>query len=413
MTPGTITSNQQTELAVISADFPVAARRSQCSVCLGSLELAIDLPGLPLTDTYCREPQNNPFPGLDQRLLFCEHCGHAQLETQIAPETLYGTNYGFRTSASATARKGTAFFLSALDQAAAGRKFRCVLDLGCNDLFLLDQLKGRAEIRIGIDPVWKGRESEREDTSVTVFGTSIEELNLQSLPEKPDLVVCRHTLEHIFDPRAVLTTLLNLAAPDALFLFEVPGFDALVGRSRFDQVFHQHLQYFSLGSFTTLLQQVGAGYLSHRENYHDWGAVAVAFTRSGASSALSATTPRYALNDIKKRYQLFRDQMRTTRATLEGLAGTPVYGYGAAQMLPVLAYHLETDLGQLTAILDDDPQKEGLRYWNLPVRVIPSAQAKDIAESSVLITAIDNVQPIMTRLLALRPRHIIYPFHTI
>lgn len=391
-------------------ESPIAARSSHCSVCGGALEVAIDLPGLPLTDTFCRQPHGELLPGLDQRLLFCEECGHAQLETQIAPEILYGASYGFRTSASATARKGTSFFLATLDQAAPGRRFKCVLDLGCNDLFLLDQLKPRADVRIGIDPVWKGRESECEDPSVMVFGSSIEQLNLNQLPEKPDLVVCRHTLEHIFQPRSVLASLLDLAAPDALFLFEVPGFDGLVARSRFDQVFHQHLQYFSLGSLTELLKQAGAGYLMHRENYHDWGALAVAFTRDG--SAPPPKAPRHQLQNVRLQYRLFRDQMRNTRTILEGLQGR-VYGYGAAQMLPVLAYHLESDLSQLAAVLDDDPQKEGIGYRNLPVRVIPSALAEDFAASTVLITAIDNVQPIMTKLLAMRPRHIVFPFHTI
>ncbi len=162
----------------------------------------------------------------------------------------------------------------------AKRRFRCVLDLGCNDLYLLSQLKGRADVRIGIDPVWKGRESEREDSSIVVHGSSIEEFAPTMLPEKPDLVVCRHTLEHIFEPREVLSLLMELAAPDALFIFEVPGFDGLISRFRFDQIFLQHLQYFSRASFLRLLQNVGANFLLRRENYHDWSAMAVAFTRS-------------------------------------------------------------------------------------------------------------------------------------
>jgi SAM-dependent methyltransferase len=391
----------------------VLARRTQCAVCGGGLEAALDLPGLPLTDTYCREPVKNPLPGLDQRLLFCPDCGHGQLETQIAPDILYGANYCFRTSSSATARKGTAFFLSVLDEAAPGRRFRCVLDLGCNDLFLLSQLRNRADIRIGIDPVWKGRESEREDSSIVLYGSNVEEVALKALPEKPDLVVCRHTLEHIYDPVKVLNLLFEAAAPDALFIFEVPGFDGLLGRYRFDQVFHQHLQYFSLASFMRLLQHVGATYFLHRENYHDWGAMAVAFTRSGSGVAGAPDAPRRDLSDIRRRYRLFRDQMHATRAMLDGLAGTRIYGYGAAQMLPVLGYHLGTDFSQLAAVLDDDPEKDGIGYWNLPVRIMSSGGVQDIAESSVLITAIDNVQPIMTRVLARRPRHILYPFHII
>lgn len=388
-------------------------RRERCAVCGGGLEIAIDLPGLPLTETYCREPVESPLPAIDQRLMFCPDCGHGQLETQISPTVLYGSNYCFRTSASATARKGTQFFLSVLDEVAPGRRFRCVLDLGCNDLFLLSQLKERAGIRIGIDPVWRGRESEREDPAIHLYGSNIEDVPMSMLPEKPDLVVCRHTLEHIADPTAVLNLLMEAAAPDALFVFEVPGFDGLISRYRFDQVFHQHLQYFSLASFMRLLETVGADFLMHRENFHDWGAMAVAFTRSAPGKVIGRNALQPTLANITRRYELFRQQMAATSALLANLGGTRIYGYGAAQMLPVLGYHMRTDFHQLAAVLDDDPEKDGIGYWNLPVKVMPSSRAKDISEAAVLITAVDNVQPIMTKLLANRPRHIICPFHII
>lgn len=392
----------------------IATNRAHCCICGNMPEIAIDLPNLPLTDTYCREPVENRFPGLDQKLLFCPNCGHGQLESQLSPAVLYGNNYCFRTSASATARKGTEFFLETLEQVAPGRHFRCVLDLGCNDLFLLNRLKDKADVRIGIDPVWLGREEEREDQTITVYGCNFDDVDFASMPAKPDLVVCRHTLEHISDPLATLGALMELAAPDALFLFEVPGFDGLLSRFRFDQVFHQHLQYFSLGSFCWMLQRVGANLLLHRENYHDWGAIAVAFSRGEANQKMEIDH-QPTLANIHARYQLFRDQMRATRGVLDDLRETPLYGYGAAQMLPVLAYHLETDFSELIAVLDDDPEKDGIGYWNLPVSVRNSAMAKNLNEASVLVTAVDNVKPIMARLLSMepRPRHILFPFHII
>ena len=110
---------------------------------------------------------------------------------------------------------------------------------------------------------------------------------------------------------------------------------------------------------------------------------------------------------------MFECQMATVRETLAALDGSRIYGYGAAQMLPVLAYHIGNNLDCLTAVLDDDPDKDGLGYWNLPVKIMPSSRAEDISEASVLITAVDNAQPILKKLLTNRPKHIIYPFNII
>lgn len=386
-------------------------QRKQCSICSGVLFAAIDLPALPLTDTFCRGAVDATLSAIDQQLLYCPACGHGQLQSLLAPELLYGSNYCFRSSASATARKGTDFFLTVLDEVAPERQFRCVLDLGCNDLYLLGCLGTRAEQRVGIDPVWQGREEEREDKSILLFGENFEAVDLAALPEKPDLIVCRHTLEHIFEPRQVIDTLMRIAADDALFIFEVPGFDGLLERLRFDQVFHQHAQYFTLASFLRLLDEAGGRYLLHRYNYHDWGAMALAFVRGKTDAQPQAK--RWRLEEIQARYRLFQAQMRLSKEALELYTDGSVYGYGAAQMLPVLGYHLGTDFSELTAVLDDDPIKDGLGYWNLPVKVTQASQITDLAQSTVLITAVDNVQGIMQKLLSQRPRHIIYPLSVI
>ncbi len=401
----------------ISRDAIIVKHREHCAVCSSSeLDVAIDLPGLPLTGVYCQEAMKTPVKGIDQRFLICVKCGHTQLAEHVAPTVLYSDSYSFRTSVSATARHGTSFFLSALDEVAPGRHFNCALDLGCNDLYLLEQLQDRTNARVGIDPVWASKEDQRNDKSITIIGDTIENVDLDSaLKAPPDLVVCRHTLEHIYEPRAVLQQLLAAAAKNALFLFEVPGFEALVHRLRFDQIFHQHLQYFTIASFRRLLQEVGGVYISHWENYHDWGSLLVAFAKEGKYQEQRGKTvePMFEVPAIRERYAIFRRQLSTANDVLRSLEGTTIYGYGAARMLPVLAYHLDNDLSSLTALLDDDPAKNGLHYWNLPLVIRHAATVTDLEAASIFITAVDNVKPILSKLLVRRPRHIIYPFHII
>jgi len=45
---------------------------------------------------------------------------------------------------------------------------------------------------------------------------------LQAIPEEPDLVVAAHVLEHFSDPRALLTEIRDLLAPNGLLYVEVP-----------------------------------------------------------------------------------------------------------------------------------------------------------------------------------------------
>lgn len=391
-------------------------QRTCCAVCGNrTLEKALRLPSLPLTGLFSRVANSGPVERFDQCLLVCPDCGHGQLEYQVNPAELYGNEYYFRTSVSAVATAGTDFFLKLFDDLAPNHNFECALDLGCNDLHLLRKLSGRAKIKVGIDPIWKGRENQTGDPSIQVIGSTIEELDLrQSLPKPPDLILCSHTLEHIYDPLSLLQQLMDSAADDALFLFEVPGFDALLRNYRFDLVFHQHLQYFNLTSFNRLLDRVGAEYLASRENHsHWWGPLLIAFRKMNRGRNVKAerSSSPFTIADLHSRYATFRHQMTATREVLDAFEERPLYGYGASQMLPTLAYHLESDLSILEAILDDDPAKQGLYYQNLPLKIMSTSSVADWSKVSVFITAVGNEKPILTRLLTgTRPKHILYPF---
>lgn len=386
---------------------------TNCCVCAHDLDLVFDLPGLPLTDTFTESPGTSVgSERQDQSLLYCENCGHAQLRYQLDSQVLYGSSYCFRTSTSATARHGTDFFLSVLDSAVpAERNFECVLDVGCNDLYLLRLMEGRSASRVGIDPIWADQSPSESDASIQVIGATLEEIALDSLPRRPDLVFCRHTLEHIGNPKAFLSLLLDMAADDAIFVFELPMFDPLLTRFRFDQVFHQHLQYFTVHSFETLVAGFGCSLLASAGNYHDWGAMAFAFTKSTASRPVThrGSQPP-GMSRIQQQFAAFQLQIGATRCVLESLKGEVMYGYGAAQMLPVLGYHLQSDFSNFRAILDDDPAKDGKGYSNLPVPIKQPSAAVDLGSASVLITAVDNVGSIMPKLMSSRPRHVIHPF---
>jgi len=387
-------------------------KSSTCSICNKSNLIEImNMPSLPISGQFSTRKPVGILEGIDQSLLWCPECAHGQLSSRISPCILYDSQkYALRTSLSETSKEGTKVFLDYLKKLTFNKNFNCIFDVGCNDLYLLKEMKACSKIRVGLDPIWISNKPDNDDPDLFVIGGSIEDADLnKALPERPDLIICRHTLEHIFSVKMVLKKLIDFSTEDAIFLFEIPLFESLLTRGRFDQIFHEHLQYFSLSSFNILLEKCKVELIDYTENYQNWGTLMIAF-KKGASKQKRFEFP-FTIKEIEQRKNLFFSQMDNTIKILLDLTNTPIYGYGAALLLPVLAYHLKTDFSFLKAVIDDAEEKDGLFYANLPLEIQHSSKITKFNELAIFITAIDNVKPIMTKLFPYRPKHIIYPFH--
>ena len=391
------------------------SRRHTCSACgKAALEEILSLPDLPLTGVFIDPAQRENFPNFDQALMRCCGCGHAQLRESVDPSYLYQDTYTHRSSLSPISTRGNDFFLSFLNDVTGDRKFESIAEIGCNDLYLLNKIAHRGTHLIGFDPIWKDRVADGAG-KIQVSGKYIEEIvPAKDIPVRPDLVLSVHTLEHVDHPLNSLRPIFEHAQPGALFLVEVPSMDTLLTINRFDQVFHQHLNYFSLASFRSMIVGLGGEYVAHRYNYGYWlGTMMVAFRKPAGrpAEASVAMPPAPTIANIRNGHKRFREQLAGVRTTMEHLIrqGVPAVGFGAAQMVPTLAYHMQTDLGFLDSILDDNPAKTGLTYPSIGTTIRPASDFPDLQNHAVLLTACDSARMILPRLAALRARYIVQP----
>jgi SAM-dependent methyltransferase len=392
-----------------------ATTKDTCSACgSGDLSSVVDLPNLPLTGIYVdkNDPPDASHAPVDQGLMLCSGCGHGQLLRVLDPARLYGEDYTHRGSLSTIATSGNDFFLTFLDRIAGGRRFKSAVEVGCSDLYMLRQLGSRAAEALGVDPIWRNREPEPTN-GMRVLGRFVEQVDFATDVDcAPDLVVSAHTFEHLADPAATLQHIVRAAAPDALFVVEVPSLDTLIETSRFDQVFHQHIQYFSLESFKRRLARVGCVSVGHAHNWGMWGGTQlVAFRKTGADESAPPAPQATAagLTRIASSLARFRGQITLVREHLEAVEDLPIFGFGAAQMLPVLAYHMDTDFASLVCILDDNPARAGMGYPKLVPLIQQPAPDLTLQDAAVVVTALDSVRPIIRRILPMSPRRVIVP----
>ena len=83
-----------------------------------------------------------------------------------------------------------------------------------------------------------------------------------------------------------------------------------------------------------------------------------------------------------------------------------IVAFGAAQMMPILAYHSKTNFSFINSLFDDNPNRIG-RYLPRIDLKIKKTNSKKIKNSFVLITANEMCRPIIKRLEKINPLRII------
>lgn len=385
--------------------------RKSCNVCeSNNIETLWKLPNFPLTGIYQHESHPTQFINeYDQELQFCNVCTHAQLGNQIDPIFLYRDTYTHRTSESPISTSGNKFLANYIKSVTRNLHFNQILEIGCNDLVLLEGLTEQSKSLAGIDPIWPDGISD-SNSGIRLWGGFAESTNYgELLTSKVDLIISAHTFEHITKPRQVFESLQGKLSENCLLIIEVPSAERMLEQGRLDQIFNQHVNYYSVVSCKKLVEPFGFRLMDVTYNFSYWGGTQLlTFTLLNKDFRLDS---KKKLN--KESYQQaimnFRSSMENTSKQIENSLG-PVYLYGAAQMLPSLIYHMsESARNRVSAIIDDNEMRQNRYFPNLKIKIIPTNEVQDFSDSTIVISALDSARPILRKILNLNPRTIIIP----
>lgn len=385
----------------------------ECRICGSSdIRKVWDLPGLPLTGIYVDSPDNIPSSYFhDQALLVCDECSHAQLGAIVDPDFLYLETYSHRTSLSAVSTTGNTFLLDFLNSFFDGRKFRQIVEIGCNDLYLMKNLTIEATAKAGVDPIFSpGEVIDIEGVKVT--GGFAEETDYSRLmSDAADLVISAHTFEHVPEPREVLRTLDPHLVSGAFFVIEVPSSTTMLRNGRLDQVFAQHVNIFSPESLVALFLQFEFSLVHQIHNYSYWGGTQILVFQKGGSSLVEVQSGARAA-DYAEAVELFDAEVRSLQKKIDHPHLKNVC-LGAAQMLPIIHYHLGQEAWSFSAILDENPSRVGKFFPGITTPIEPMDGFPDLRGFQVMISAIDSAKALVPKAIHRGSPSVLLPFGTL
>ncbi len=376
----------------------------QCPCCAHEVEGIIKIKKYPLTEFYkAYENGDVQLDGyLDQELCYCDQCSHLFLEKIIDVREIY-TNYLTTTTSSKGAIDCLLNFKKFIEAKLNVNDFTHLIDIGGNDSYFLELFDGSKLGRVNIDANAEGK------GNIEVIKNFLEDVDLVPFTSHKKIVVSSHTIEHLENPADLIRKIAEVVSGQDCVFLQFPSLEMMVKDARFDQVCHQHLNYFSLASISKLLKNYGLNVVGHEYDSSHFGTLRIMAKKSNTSDASLSLVPITSL-EITKRYSEFKSYYISLQNILQEKFRRQ-QGFGAGLMVPTLAYYLPL-INDLEVILDENSSKFNKRFINLAPE-IRNASTIDI-KKPIIITSISTktaARGIYAKLSALGCEDIVIPTH--
>jgi SAM-dependent methyltransferase len=234
----------------------IAKPAPPCPVCAGSATReCLSLDGVPVlcNRLFSNREAAREAPVGDIRLILCGECGFVFNRAFDPGRVEYSPDYDNSLEHSPCFRD---YAESLANRLVRNHRLshHLILEIGCGrGEFLLRLCRLGQSSGLGFDPgLPKGDRSVSGEGGEVRFVQGV--FSARRLPRSPDLALCRHVLEHLPDPGALLDEIRRGCRPGTPAYIEVPNFDTGPAASGFWDIIYEHPSYFTKGSLAHLLR---------------------------------------------------------------------------------------------------------------------------------------------------------------
>jgi len=300
-------------------------------------------------------------PRRDLELAYCDACGFVFNHAFDGAVMSYSTNFEESQHFSGTFNSFAKELAREIAQrcALAGKD---VLEIGCGKgEFLRELCSVGKSTGLGIDPGY------RADEGRCVEGDNVHFITDFFEPYKhlsADVIVCRHTLEHIASVADFVRSIREMfgARDDAWVVFETPDVKRVLGEGAFWDIYYEHCSYFSPGAHARLFRQEGFEVTDLALVYDDQYIVQYAKPACGRSvQRLPLEQDLEEMHALALRFpervKKIRDEWRERlRSAWEGGRRVVLWGGGSKGVSFLTTLGLKDEIA---AVVDVNPFKQG------------------------------------------------------
>lgn len=311
-----------------------------CRVCdANNLELVIDLGEQPWCNNFLTKEQLGQEPFYPLRVVFCHECHTAQLDFTVKKETMFGDH----TYLSGTTRALSAHFENLAREVdgmfLAGKTEKSILDIGSNDGTQLRHYQALGYEVLGVESS-KTTAAIAKEAGVPTLNAFFNLETMRGIGRKFDIFNAAGVFFHLEELHSVCEGIKEGLKDDGVFVVQFLYMKSIMENDAFDQIYHEHLLYYTLETIEVLLSRHGLsmfdaylapihggsviGFIGHQGRRQPTGRL----TEMRREEEASGCNQIGAYHDFYKRIQQMKvDNLAYLNKARED--GKTVYGFGA------------------------------------------------------------------------------------
>ncbi len=342
-----------------------------CRIC-GSKDVqpVLELGNHPWANNFVEKKQIASIPEYPLTLFYCNSCGLAQLGFTVAKEIMFGDH----TYLSGTTRSLSRHFANVA--ASVDSKFEktdhrlTVLDIGSNDGTLLKQFQNLGWDVIGVESSSSTAKIAAENGVYTINAFFNEE-TAKNLRRKVDVVHASGVFFHLEELHSVCEGIKQILSREGRFVCQFIYAKGMIENLAFDQIYHEHLLYYTLQTISNLLEQHGLEVFECEKSDIHGGSLIInaghkgVFPRHKSVDIVLAEEKQSGANDkafyleFSKKVHAYGQKIRSDLETYRN-EGKTIFGLGAPVKGNTLLNFINADRNLIECLVEINETRQGL-----------------------------------------------------
>ena len=378
-------------------------KRVSCASCGGrSFETILNLGDVPLAGYFPNKDELKTQSKYPLSLLVCNDCKLVQTDSVINPKLLF-EDYRYLSSVGLSNHfEGVADLLNERYDV----RDKNILEIGCNDGVLLEPLQKLGALVEGVDPAINVVKLAK-NKGLQVYNDFFDEITFgdDKFKSKYDLVISNNTFAHIIDVQSVIRGIHHVLKPSGDFIFEVHYLKSLIDGKQWDNVYHEHIFYYSITALRNLFQRHNMTLVDFEEIPIHSGSIRVT-VRNRNTYESQKVLDRIELESktignvsyLKKYGEDVKKHISEFNEMIEKLSSKyTIAGYGASGRANMFCNLTNINKDVVKFIVDESPERCGRYIANTEIPIVSPSALKDSYVDLIIIFAWNYSKMIMDK----------------